>query len=60
MLDYRVYILDEDGRVSRVPQIIRCASDADATRRARRLQSHLAIEVWQSKRLVVKLDPPKP
>jgi hypothetical protein len=58
MLDYRVYLLDEGGRVGQIPEVIRCANDEDATRRARRLQGHLAAEVWQGARLVIKLDPP--
>ena len=58
MLDYRVYILDEEGRVGQIPEVIRRANDEDATRRARRLQGHVAVEVWQGARLVIKLDPP--
>ena len=45
MLDYRIYLLDEEGRVGQVPEVIRSASDEDATRRARRLQGSLAAEV---------------
>jgi hypothetical protein len=59
MLDYRVYLLDEDGRVSQIPRMIRCMTDDDATRRARYLQESQGVEVWQGARLVIKIDPPQ-
>jgi hypothetical protein len=58
MLDYQVYLLDEQGCVSQVPQVISCVGDDEATRRARQLQGHQAAEVWQEARLVIKLGPP--
>ena len=59
MLDYRVYLLNQEGRVDEVPRLIRCASDEDAMRRARRLQQDQTVEVWQGARLVVKISPPQ-
>jgi hypothetical protein len=58
MLEYRVYLLDEDGRIREVPQIMNCAHDEEAMRQARQLQGKRVAEVWQGKRLVIKLDPP--
>jgi hypothetical protein len=59
MLDYRVYLLDDEGRVSQVPRMIRCATDEDATRRARQFQQRQAVEIWQGARLVIKIAPPQ-
>jgi hypothetical protein len=59
MLDYRVYLLNQQGRVDEVPRLIRCASDEDATRRARQFQQHQTVEVWQEARLVIKISPPQ-
>jgi hypothetical protein len=43
MLDYRVYLLNQQGRVDEVPRLIRCASDEDGTRRARQFQQHQTL-----------------
>jgi hypothetical protein len=57
MLDYRVFLLDDEGRVSQVPRMIRCTTDEDAMRRARQFQEHQAVEIWQGARLVIKIPP---
>jgi hypothetical protein len=59
MLEYRVYLLDNQGRVSHIPRMIRCPTDEDATRRARQFQEHQAVEIWQGARLVIKIAPPQ-
>jgi hypothetical protein len=59
MLDYRVYVLNQQGHVDTVPRLIRCATDEDAERRARQLRQSRAAEVWQGARLVIKIAPPQ-
>jgi phytoene/squalene synthetase len=58
-MDYRVFLLDDEGHVSQVPQMVRCATDDEAARRARQLQQHQTVEVWQGARLVIKIAPPQ-
>ena len=59
MYDYRIYLLNEQGRVDDVPHVIRCATDEDATKQARQLRRRQTIELWQGDRLVIKIDPPR-
>ena len=59
MLDYRVYLLNQQGRVDEVPRLIRCATDEDAKRRAQQFQHHQTVEVWQEARLVIRISPPQ-
>jgi hypothetical protein len=58
MYDYRVYLLNKLGQVDDVPRLVKCATDEDATKRARQLQGHQAVELWQGDRLVIKIEPP--
>ena len=59
MLDYRIYLLNQEGHVDEVPRLLRCLTDEDAERRARLLQQRRAVEVWQGARLVMKIAPPQ-
>jgi hypothetical protein len=59
MLDYRVYLLNQQGRVDEVPRFIRCATDEDAKRRAQQFRHPQTVEVWQEARLVIRISPPQ-
>jgi hypothetical protein len=59
MLECRVYLLDEDGRIREVPHIISCPHDEEAKQRARQLQGNRVAEVWEGKRSVIKLSAPQ-
>jgi hypothetical protein len=59
MYEYRVTFLNGQGHVDEVPQLIASATDEDAEGRARLLQRHQAVEVWQGARLVIKIAPPQ-
>jgi hypothetical protein len=49
---YRVFELDENGRVSRPAMNLQAADDIDALARARQLVGQRDLEVWQDTRLV--------
>jgi hypothetical protein len=57
MVAYRIFTLDNDGRIKGPPTIVRCGSDIAAVAEAQLLLDGKAIEVWQEARLVVHLDP---
>jgi len=54
MPHYRVYFLDETGRISRPSELIECANDQEAREKAKQFIDGLDIEVWQETRLIVK------
>jgi len=51
MLQYRIYCLNEEGRFSKVKEIV-MAGDREALAWARALHHHGICEVWQGSRLV--------
>jgi len=52
VLAYRLYKLDQDGRVYSPPQIIRCEDDDAALIEARKYVDGHAIEIWLENRRV--------
>jgi hypothetical protein len=54
---YRVYILDQDGRVAGPPRILDCADDAEAVRQARQHLDGKVVEIWEAARRVIALEP---
>ncbi|MBR0874289.1 hypothetical protein JQ633_28310 [Bradyrhizobium tropiciagri] len=57
MAVYRVYVLDEAGRVAGPPHILDCADDDEAALRARQYLDGQVVEVWAGARLVIALKP---
>ncbi|MBM7485462.1 hypothetical protein ACVWWI_001211 [Bradyrhizobium sp. USDA 3686] len=53
-MDYRAYIMREDGRISGVHEID-CANDDEATAKARQLLDGHDLEVWHRDRRVTVL-----
>ena len=52
MPQYRIYFLNHAGQISRPAEIVDCADDAEATKRARQLVEENDVELWQGGRLV--------
>jgi hypothetical protein len=52
MPEYRLYLIDSDGGVSKPPITIECKGDDEALVRSRDYASHNTIEIWQSDRWV--------
>jgi hypothetical protein len=55
MADYRAYTVGDDGHFIGVEPLI-CASDAEATAKAKRLVDGHDVELWSGERLVVRLE----
>jgi hypothetical protein len=55
MFDYRIYFLNDEGHVDRLPWLVKCMSDEHATKQALQLKGPNAIELWQGARRVVKI-----
>lgn len=55
MLDYRAYLVGDDGHIRNVVEI-QCANDEDAKERARQLLGELDIELWQLDRQVARFE----
>jgi hypothetical protein len=53
--DYRVYVLNDDGRISKPAMIIQCDSDHQAIERAKKMKDRQALEVWHLDRRVTKI-----
>jgi len=52
MLDYKVYLIGDDGRSLGLPAIITCSSDQEAASKAVDLSDGKVAELWQDMRLV--------
>jgi hypothetical protein len=59
MAQYRIYTLTADEHIQTPPEIIECPDDEAAIRRAQYLLDGHAIEVWQMKRMIIRLEPAK-
>lgn len=57
MPQYRIYTLASGNRIVAPPDLIECATDAEAIREARILLDGLDVKVWQGARIVVRLRP---
>jgi hypothetical protein len=56
MPEYRFYTLDPDGHIATPPTVVECQDDQTAVQRAKEALADLAIEVWESARLIARLD----
>ncbi len=52
MPQYRFYLIDSDGGVSKPPIIVECKDDDEALIRSREYAAQNDIEIWQSDRWV--------
>jgi hypothetical protein len=59
MLDYRIYFLGAQGRISRAVAF-ECESDAEAIKIAREHSHEHAMELWQQARMVQRIEPIAP
>jgi hypothetical protein len=57
MTAHRLYTMGSDGHIAGPPTIIECDGDQAAVERAKVLLNGNAIEVWERKRLIVRLEP---
>lgn len=57
MTAYRLYTLGSDGHIEGPPTIVECDDNQAAVERAKELLNGKAIEVWERKRLIVRLEP---
>jgi hypothetical protein len=55
MADYRAYILDDDGRVSRAVAFV-CPDDEAAEKYARQFVDVSDVELWQGSRRIATFD----
>jgi hypothetical protein len=56
MPDYLVFAVDNEGRDAGPLFIFTCDHDEQAIDRARKLKRDVAVEVWQTDRLVAKVE----
>jgi hypothetical protein len=55
MAEYRVYVLDKDGHISRAIELV-CPDDEAAKQSARQFVDGHDIELWQRGRQIAKFD----
>ena len=55
MTDYRFYALDDSGKVSTPPVILKCDDDDEALSQAKNLVGEWPIEIWEGRRRVAML-----
>jgi hypothetical protein len=60
MHDYRIFTLDEKGRIAGPAMTLECVDDQAAVARAQQHVNGRAVEVWKGARMVVRLDPLHP
>jgi hypothetical protein len=60
MHEYRIFTLDENGRVAGSAMTLECIDDHAAVARAQQHLNGRAVEVWKGARMVVRLDPLRP
>lgn len=54
---YRAFVVNDQGRLGGIPQIIEAESDRDAARLAQGLAGWNAVELWEGARLVARVTP---
>ena len=60
MHEYRIYILDENGRIAGPATVLECLDDQAAVAQAQQHLNGGAVEVWNGARMVVRLGPLHP
>ena len=61
MPPYRTYLIDRTNNISGPANIVECAGDFDAIKKAKQLVDGHDVELWESDRLVMRFfhDPGK-
>lgn len=54
---YRAFVVNDQGRLGGIPQIIEADSDRDAARLAQGIAGWNAVELWEGARLVARVMP---
>ena len=57
--DYRIYVMDREGRVSGPSEIVTCNTDEEAVEHARQFLDDMPVEIWLGAKRVGRLDPEK-
>jgi hypothetical protein len=57
MQEYRIFLIDQNGRIAEPAKILKCSDDQAAVQQARQYLDGRAVEVWNGARRVVHLDP---
>jgi hypothetical protein len=55
MAEYRIYLVTEDDHIATAPIRITCESDAAAIQQSQKLRASRDIQLWQERRLVIRL-----
>ena len=57
MSNYRIYRIEEDGRIAHAPIVVTCATDEEAIERAQQYRNRLPIELWERERFIKRFGP---
>jgi hypothetical protein len=55
MATYRIFTVGVDQHFSGMPKIVECVDDNEAVDKAMQLANGLDLEIWDAKRMVVRL-----
>ena len=56
MLEYKIYRLDQQGKISTPPEVVTSDQEQAVVKQARALADSCDVEVWQGQRLVVHVS----
>jgi hypothetical protein len=59
-MQYRAYVLTDDGHIRTPATIITAPNKQEAVEEASYLLNGTVVEIWAEDRLVARLDPPAP
>jgi hypothetical protein len=61
MPEYRIYFIDRANHISRPPEIVECADDQEAVKKAEQFVDGQDVELWQRGRFIMRFahDPGK-
>jgi hypothetical protein len=57
MQEYRIFLIDKNGRIAEPAKILECPDDQAAIEQAQQYLNGRAVEVWNGARRIVHLDP---
>ena len=56
MLEYKIYRLDQQGKISTPPEVVTSDNEQAVVEKARALADSCDVEVWQGPRLVIHVS----
>ena len=56
MLEYKIYRLDQQGKISAPPEVVTSDHEQAVVEKARALADSCDVEVWQGPRLVIHVS----